>query len=279
MPLSDLVPIIDDRTFDDLVAEARTRIPRYTPEWTDLNESDPGMALVELFGWMTDLLIYRLGKVPQLNYIKFLQLIGFELTPARPASAEVTFPVQPSFTQPYVIVPQATQIATETPDAAGPVIFELDRGLIALTAALDAILVYDTTYRDQSAANTAATGFLPFGNLAAGGAALLLGLSSTLPFPAVVVDLAFFTQMTPGVTPLACPGPGDLPSSLVPGTIAWEYWSGKSWLPLALVEDQTSALTQDGHVRLQAPSAGSLVLDVMPNKIDKPRYWLRARLV
>ena len=28
---------------------------------------------------MTELLIYRLGQVPQLNYIKFLQLIGIEL--------------------------------------------------------------------------------------------------------------------------------------------------------------------------------------------------------
>src|SRR5215469_18362141 len=80
MPLTDLLPVIDDRTFADIVEEARTRIPRYTPEWTDLNDNDPGMTVVQLLGWMTELLIYRLGKVPQQNYIKFLELIGIELS-------------------------------------------------------------------------------------------------------------------------------------------------------------------------------------------------------
>src|SRR5262252_730211 len=116
MPLNDLLPVIDDRTFADLVTEARTRIPRYTPEWTDLNESDPGMTLVELFAWMTELLVYRLGKVPQLNYLKFLELIGFELTPARPAIAEIAFPINPGYLLPSTIIPMATQVTTSTPD-------------------------------------------------------------------------------------------------------------------------------------------------------------------
>ena len=58
MPLEAQLPVIDDRTFDDIVAEARTRIPRYTPEWTDFNDSDPGMDVIrqlvlrELHGWI-----------------------------------------------------------------------------------------------------------------------------------------------------------------------------------------------------------------------------------
>src|SRR5215813_11560425 len=143
MSLEAQLPVIDDRTFSDLVAEARTRIPRYTPEWTDFNESDPGMALIELFAWMTDLLVYRLGKVPQLNYLKFLELIGFELTPARPATAEITFPIQPGYTQATVTVPMATQVSTNTPDDQGPIVFETDRALIALTAALEAVQVLE----------------------------------------------------------------------------------------------------------------------------------------
>jgi len=82
MPLKDEYPKIDDRRYSDIVAEARTRIPRYTPEWTDLNENEPGMAVVQLFGWMTELLISRLGKIPKLNYLKFLELLGIELTEA-----------------------------------------------------------------------------------------------------------------------------------------------------------------------------------------------------
>ena len=38
MPLEP--PQLDDRRFEDIVAEARALIPRYTREWTDQNESD-----------------------------------------------------------------------------------------------------------------------------------------------------------------------------------------------------------------------------------------------
>ena len=89
MPLQDAVPVIDDRRYDQLLSEIRTRIARYTPEWTpvwtDVNDSDPGMTLAQLVAWMTELLTYRLGKVPELNYIKFLQLLGIELNAAEPA--------------------------------------------------------------------------------------------------------------------------------------------------------------------------------------------------
>ena len=47
MPLA--APNLDDRTFDDIFDEARSRIPRYTPEWTNHNDSDPGITLLQLF--------------------------------------------------------------------------------------------------------------------------------------------------------------------------------------------------------------------------------------
>ena len=37
-------PNLDDRTFQDIVDEAKRLIPRYTPEWTNHNLSDPGVA-------------------------------------------------------------------------------------------------------------------------------------------------------------------------------------------------------------------------------------------
>ena len=46
MPLNNAIPQIDDRRYDSLLQEVRTRIARYTPEWTpvwtDVNDSDPG---------------------------------------------------------------------------------------------------------------------------------------------------------------------------------------------------------------------------------------------
>src|SRR5215472_10553953 len=109
MSLETSIPPIDDRTYDSLLGEVRTRIARYTPEWTpapvwtDVNDNDPGITMVQVFAWLAEMLTYRMNKVPELNYIKFLQLLGIELNPAEAAQAEVFFPISDSFTAPYVI--------------------------------------------------------------------------------------------------------------------------------------------------------------------------------
>jgi hypothetical protein len=74
MPLSP--PNLDDLTFDNLVEEARAMIPHHAPEWTDYNPSDPGITLVELLAYFTELLGYRMNRVSRASRIKFLQLLG-----------------------------------------------------------------------------------------------------------------------------------------------------------------------------------------------------------
>lgn len=84
-------PNLDDRRYDDIVKEARRLIPQYCPEWTNLSDADPGMTLVQLFAWMTELTIYRLNRVPDKTYIHFLNFIGEERKRARPSVAPLTF--------------------------------------------------------------------------------------------------------------------------------------------------------------------------------------------
>ena len=80
MPLT--APNLDTRRFKDLVEEARARIPRYTPEWTNFNDSDPGMTLVKLHAWLTETLLFQLNQLPELTYIKFLELLNVQPRPA-----------------------------------------------------------------------------------------------------------------------------------------------------------------------------------------------------
>ncbi|MCB9153372.1 MAG: putative baseplate assembly protein [Caldilineae bacterium] len=89
MPLT--VPNLDDRNFEQLVAEARARIPVHTPEWTNLNDSDPGITLVQLFAFMTENLLYRSNRIPERNRKKFLSLLNIPLRPASPARGLVQF--------------------------------------------------------------------------------------------------------------------------------------------------------------------------------------------
>jgi Baseplate J-like protein len=70
------LPNLDDRTYADLVEEARTLIRTYQPEWTNYNASDPGITLVELFAWLAEMLIYRADQVPDRHRLAFLQLLN-----------------------------------------------------------------------------------------------------------------------------------------------------------------------------------------------------------
>lgn len=108
MPLQP--PDLDDLTFTRLKSLLRGQIPVYAPEWTDHNESDPGIALLDLFAYMGDQLGYRLNRVPDRHYVALLDLLGLALDPAVPATARVAFYLDNPATVPgrYVVPAGAT---------------------------------------------------------------------------------------------------------------------------------------------------------------------------
>ncbi|HVG34274.1 MAG TPA: putative baseplate assembly protein [Pyrinomonadaceae bacterium] len=108
MPLQ--LPTLDDRNYEQLLQEAKSRIPVHTPEWTNFNvESDPGITIVELFAFLTESLLYRVDRYPESNRLKFLQLLGIPLQPAAPAQGLIVIrnergPVEPLLLRQGVIV-------------------------------------------------------------------------------------------------------------------------------------------------------------------------------
>ena len=88
MPIT--APPLDNRSYQDLVKEAVARIPVHTPEWTNFNDSDPGMTLVQLFAYLTDSILYRANQIPDRNRLKFLSLLGIGVQPATSATGFVT---------------------------------------------------------------------------------------------------------------------------------------------------------------------------------------------
>jgi predicted phage baseplate assembly protein len=270
MPLTP--PNLDDRTFSDIVAEAKTLIPRYVPEWTNFNETDPGIALTELFAWMSEIIIYRLNQVPNLNYIKFLQLIGIELEPAQPALAQLTF--TPSRTDlSSAIVPQGTQVAASG-SSGQSVIFELDQDLIVIGARLAAVQTYDgsgyTTQTNKN--NIPSQWFYPFTQTPQAGNALLLGFSSPVAFPSVQITLAVNLYQS-GLTQPVLESGANLPP---PATIVWEYFNGAQWVSVQMQSDSTLAFSQNGAVVFIGP--GNLVAAAQIGNVAANLYWFRARL-
>lgn len=87
MPIT--LPVIDDRSYQDLVDEALARIPAHTPEWSQPRVGDPGVTLVELFAWLADTVLYRANLIPERQRLAFLSLVGRQLRPAVSASGMV----------------------------------------------------------------------------------------------------------------------------------------------------------------------------------------------
>lgn len=124
-------PALDDRRFDDLVAELVARIPAHTPEWTNPRVGDPGRTLLELFAWLGDALLYRANLIPERQRLAFLRLLGERLRPASPARGLVTLELKESVDiKAFSIRPGAT--------FAAPAPFEARRELTVLPFTLGA---------------------------------------------------------------------------------------------------------------------------------------------
>ncbi|HBL59286.1 MAG TPA: putative baseplate assembly protein [Cyanobacteria bacterium UBA8803] len=119
---------LDDREFQDLVEECILRIPRYCPEWTNYNPSDPGITLIELFAWLTDQMLLRFNQVPRRNYVTFLELLGIRLQPPIPAQSYQTFYLSASLPETYTIS-AGTQVATIRTETQEAIVFTTTRDL------------------------------------------------------------------------------------------------------------------------------------------------------
>lgn len=120
------IPVLDDRSHDQLVAETRSRIPVHTPEWTNLNASDPGVTILELFAFLTDNLLYRSNRIPEANRLKFLSMLGIALQPPTPGRGLVTITNAKGPLLPSLALPAGTEVQ------AGPVRFATTTALAVL---------------------------------------------------------------------------------------------------------------------------------------------------
>ncbi len=231
-------PSLDDRRFQDLVDDAKRLIQQRCPAWTDHNVSDPGVTLVETFAWMTDLLLRRLNRVPDRNYVKFLELLGVRLEPAVPARTLVTFWL--SAPQPAPVhVAAGIQVATVRTESEQAITFTVVEDLaivpcslahLASTISPGAVRPHDQALQFQEAIRCFDTPPKP-------GDALLVGLSQPVPSCAVTLRIDCSTAEGRGVDPTDPP-------------LAWEAMTGDGWAPCVVDRDGTGGLNQPGEVVL-----------------------------
>ncbi len=280
MPLK--APQLDTRSFEDLLSEARRRIPRYTPEWTDFNPSDPGMTLLELYAWLSEMMLYQMNRVPDRNYIKFLQLLNLELRPAQPAKAYVTFSGNRIET-----IGRGTQLLAQNLGGGAPMIFETEHALTLVRAQLSKVVVFDgRAFSDVTAANnTLGVPFRPLGWVPQVGSALYLGFepprraTDGLLFPQemrwrVGLPAAADASRGSGCETQRCGTPPPPP----PVTLEWEFKARRDdvrWRRLNVLADDSVAFTREGSLLLEGPA------EIEPSRVGRVQedlYWLRCRV-
>lgn len=123
--LSDIV--LDDLRFQELVSEARTRIARHSPAWTEHNVSDPGITLIELFAWFTDILLYRVNRIPEQLHLALLALVGITPAPPRQAHTGIRFVLERPI--PGLTIPEGTEVAAPRTTGHDAIVFRTTESL------------------------------------------------------------------------------------------------------------------------------------------------------
>jgi predicted phage baseplate assembly protein len=276
---------LDDRTFEQLFNELQRRIPAYTPEWTDFNESDPGITLLQLFAYLSEIIIYRLNQVPDKNYRAFLGLVGIDLMLPAPAVAELTFKLSTNTLPTAVPIPAGTEVQLAASPSGGPIIFETAEAILAVGLSLKQVQVFDGALYSVIPEDHRAPGiaFAPFGAQPNAGAALYLGFDGAFPtLPPGHHRFVIHAAPPPGVAPVVQGVIGQPVPPQPPVVGVWEYYAGnpEAWPALSLASDSTNGLSQDGAVEFDAPAAGQHVPTVwgaLQNSSDS-LYWIRYRI-
>lgn len=81
---------LDDKSYQEIEADAIFQIPGECPEWTNYNQSDPGMMLLGLLSWLKEIQQYHISQIGGLKRQKYLKLLGTGIRRARPAKGAVS---------------------------------------------------------------------------------------------------------------------------------------------------------------------------------------------
>ncbi|AKB18672.1 putative baseplate assembly protein [Methanosarcina sp. WWM596] len=255
---------LDNKAFDDLVKDSISRIPIYAPGWTDYNVHDPGITFIELFSWLTEMQIYRLNRINDKNYRKYLKLIGIpKLKPASAAKVDVTFSLRPGVTQ--ADVPKGTIVVATYPVTGENIFFRIEQDLkvvnTEITVLSREVNTHEVYIKTNKKDDVCQYEFRPDEQLKEGDE-LYIGFKD---YPNKEIVLKFYFQVEE-------PFKKEDSSFLVPsGTLSWEYFSvdGK-WHSIEEIVDSTAL---SGMVNIK------IVNGMKKTKVSgKDLFWLRCKI-
>lgn len=267
------IPDLDDREYEEILADALKRIPVHSDDWTDHNAHDPGITVLETLSWLTETYIYQLNRVTDAHRRKHLDLLGVQPKPPKPAEVDLHLAPdgleeanrQESFRGKEI--PEGEKVVVD--DGSGFTgTFETTKPVTLTLASIERV-VTDTAagLTDNTTANdTYGMGFLAFGERAVRGSAMYLGLDRD-PFTIEreeeedIIDIIDVTvDFDDADLPEIHAHEDDDPAFRPSVEVAWQFctdydnWeSDEAWRDFELRRDQTNKLYQGGTVAIKRP--------------------------
>lgn len=260
------LPNYDDQSFVDIMEMAKRRIPVLYPQWTDMNEHDPGITILELFAWLKEMQQYHLNRITTRGYESMLALLGAVVG-------------EPSVAQSVIVLPDIIQGSLPQGmrfEAPGTMVFECQDSVKLNGFKIQSIYVEDGTgFKNvQDIIREHKLYCHPFGQKPVEGkSSIYLGVDLLEQNKEFSLFLEFDDSYPVPRNPFE-------ENSMGPRDVIWEYGTaGENRLefkPVEISYDRTYGFSQSGEIRFRIGGEADIVS--LGEGIPKS-CWLRARLL
>jgi predicted phage baseplate assembly protein len=260
--------MLDDRRYEDLLSEAHTLVRQKCPLWTDAKAADPGITLIELFAWMTDMLSYRINRLPEKAHVALLNLLDVQLEAPRAARTDLRLMLEHPPTRTIHIRARETEAATLRTPTQESIVFRTASSFrippLHMSAYLlkrDGDLTEVTIVGDRGALPTGKDSFA-FSQEPKLDDSMLLGFPASLDRLVMRVEVECDPAYGVGIDPHHPP-------------LAWAVSiPDDKWLPLLPLSDSTNGFNKpSGAIELELPE-GTARQTIGLHRL----YWLRCAL-
>jgi Baseplate J-like protein len=263
-------PKIDERSAQEISSLVVSRLRERMKKWSRLDApAEELMALIRIFARYGEIVVDRLNRAPEKNFLAYLNILG--VSPVPPVAARVPLTFKPVENGPAsVSVPAQTQVAAQAEQGeTEPVVFETVRALELTTATLKHLFTLDPLHDAETDLKELAQAVVPEGiTLFTEGRpsnhVLLLGHPLMFGLPYVTrLRLKFEIETRlpiafgrPSLEWIALDPEAGVPvSSEEPDRLDLEGWMAsdpRAGVPLTPSVDGTNGLTQSGEVVFEA---------------------------
>ena len=273
-------PTLDDVTFDELLNNARKNIAIFSKQWTNYNESDPGITLLELLCWLVDNQTYSLNRITKKNYKKFLKLLGDQPKIRHPAKYNASF----TGNNKVVTIPAKTTLVNsirsidDRDNNKEDITLEIDKKLDVIPIVMRNISVISNFGISDKTELLSKKPISCFGDIPRINNTFLLGLDTN--YNKKTTLNIFFELEHDNLDTYPFGEHCNNNQFFLSSELEWRYSqkgiSVYNWPPLKVVTDDTNSLTKDGLISLEIPFDKMSADDI--HKTNNSLCWVSCTL-